>query len=66
MTVKELISIVLDSPFYLSMPLQERRDYIRSFVARYLTGRVDRNNEKSQNRRRANLSVADSVLKGTR
>jgi hypothetical protein len=36
MKVKELIRIVLDSPFYLEMSLQERKEYVDTFVTLYI------------------------------
>lgn len=62
MTVKELINIVLDSPFYLMMPIQERKDYIQSFVALYMK---EEKNAGSQKGKRANLSVSSSYFRGT-
>ncbi len=40
MKVKELINIVLDSPFYLEMSLRERKDYIETFIALYVNRTV--------------------------
>ncbi len=57
MTVKELINIVLDSPFYLSMPLHERKYYIRSFISMYMK---EEQNERSQKEKKSELSAEGS------
>jgi hypothetical protein len=64
-TVKELINIVLDSPFYLSMPLQDRKNYIQSFVALYMSGGENGKRDRLPKQNKADLSVVASYWGGT-